>query len=344
MELSIQEMVKKSIHEIPTRYIVDQEAAVSQSPEESSSSDAEIPVLDMKSLLNEETKFSQLQKLHSTCLQWGIFQLVNHGVDISLVDKLKHEIKEFYNLPLEEKLKYKIKDGEVEGYGQKIIVSGDDKVDWSDRFYMITNPLHLRKPHLFPELPSSFRETLEAYISMLQKLAREIFAVMAESLEMEAAEAEEMFEDGMQSLRMTYYPPCPQPEKVMGLTPHSDASGITILLQVNGVQGLQVKKDGVWIPVKFLRDALVVNIGDILEIVSNGVYKSIEHRAMVNSESERIAIAMFFSCKYEAEVGPSPSVLMKQQPVFRRLNMEQYVKDFFSRKLNGKTFLHYMKI
>lgn len=69
-----------------------------------------------------------------------------------------------------------------------------------------------------------------------------------------------------------------------------------------------------------------------------------EHRATVNSESERMAIAMFFSCKYEAEVGPSPSMLTKQQPVFRRLKMEQYVKDFFSRKLNGKTFLHYMKL
>ncbi|XP_047943411.1 codeine O-demethylase-like [Salvia hispanica] len=318
MELSIQEMVKKPIHEIPTRFIVDQEAAVPHSSEEISSSDVGIPVLDMKSLLREETKKSQLQKLHSACSEWGIFQLVNHGVDTSLMDKMKLEIKEFYNLPLEEKLKYKIKDGEVEGYGQKIIVGDDEKVDWSDRFYMITNPLHLRKPHLFPELPSSFRKTLEAYISELQKLSKAIFAVMAESLEMEETEAEEMFNDGMQSLRMTYYPPCPQPEKVMGLTPHSDASGITILLQVNGVQGLQVKKDGVWFPVQFLPGALVVNIGDILEIVSNGVYKSIEHRATVNSESERMAIAMFFSCKYEAEVGPAPSMLMKRPPVFRR--------------------------
>ncbi|KAG6416718.1 hypothetical protein SASPL_124154 [Salvia splendens] len=342
--MSIQEMVKKPIHEIPTRFIVDQEGPISHSSEEISSSDAEIPVLDMKSLLDQETKNPQLQKLYSACSEWGIFQLVNHGVDTSLMDKMKHEIKEFYNLPLEEKLKYKIKDGEFEGYGQKIAVGDDEKVDWSDRFYMITNPLHLRKPHLFPQLPSSFRETLETYISELQKLSKAIFAVMAESLEMEETEAEEMFDDGMQSLRMTYYPPCPQPEKVIGLTPHSDATGITILLQVNGVQGLQVKKDGVWIPVQFLPDAFVVNIGDILEIVSNGVYKSIEHRATVNSESERMAIAMFFSCKYEAEVGPSPSMLMKQQPVFRRLKMEQYVKDFFSRKLNGKTFLHNMKL
>lgn len=81
-----------------------------------------------------------------------------------------------------------------------------------------------------------------------------------------------------------------------------------------------------------------------MQIVSNGQYKSIEHRATVNSERERITMAMFFNCKYEAEVGPSPSLLMKQRPIFRSLKMEQYVKDFFSRKLNGKSFLEYMKI
>ncbi|KAG6405068.1 hypothetical protein SASPL_132650 [Salvia splendens] len=345
MELSLQEMVKKPIHEIPARYIVDQEAAISRSSEEiSSSAAAEIPLLDMESLLNEQTKASQLEKLHSTCTQWGIFQLVNHGVNTSLVEKLKHEIKEFYNLPLEERLRYKIRDGEVEGYGQTIIVSQDQKVDWADRFYMITNHIQRRKPHLFPDLPSSLRETLEAYISELQKLSKAIFAVMAESLKMDAREVEEMFEDGMQSLRMTYYPPCPEPEKVMGLTPHSDATGITVLLQVNGVQGFQIKKDGVWMPVNFMPDAFVVNVGDILEILSNGEFKSIEHRATVNSERERITMAMFFNCKYEAEVGPSPSLLTTQRPIFRRLKMEQYVKDFFARKLNGKSFLDYMKI
>ncbi len=75
-----------------------------------------------------------------------------------------------------------------------------------------------------------------------------------------------MFDDGMQSVRMTYYPPCPQPELVLGIFPHSDATGITILNQINGVDGLQIKKDGVWIPVSFLEGSLVVNVGDILEV------------------------------------------------------------------------------
>lgn len=90
--------------------------------------------------------------------------------------------------------------------------------------------------------------------------------LVADALKMERGEMEEMFEDGMQAMRMNYYPPCPEPDKVMGLTPHSDASGITILLQVNGVEGFQVKRDGVWLPLKFLPNAFVVNLGDAVEV------------------------------------------------------------------------------
>lgn len=103
-------------------------------------------------------------------------------------------------------------------------------------------------------------------MSNLQKLSMNLFVLLAEALNIERTEVEEMFDDGMQAVRITYYPPCLRPEKVIGLTPHSDGSGLTILLQVNGVEGLQVKKDGVWMPVKFLPDAFVVNLGDILEV------------------------------------------------------------------------------
>ena len=76
---------------------------------------------------------------------------------------------------------------------------------------------------------------------------------------------EDLFEDEMQSTRMTYYPPCQQPEFV-GLLPHSDATGITIVHQANGVGGLQIKKDGIWSPLNFIPNAFVVNVGDIMEV------------------------------------------------------------------------------
>ncbi|XP_019162005.1 PREDICTED: codeine O-demethylase-like [Ipomoea nil] len=340
--LSLQELTKVPILAIPNRYIcVNQEPTIS-----SPNSNPSIPTIDLQTLLMEETKDLGLEKLNSACKDWGIFQLVNHGVNPSLLEKLRNGIEEFYSLPLEEKLVYKLRPGEVEGYGQTIIHFEGQKVDWADRFYMITNPIYRRKPHLLPKLPSLLREALEAYILQLQDLSRTLLGFIAQTLKIGKTEMEDMAEDGMQSMRMTYYPPCPKPELVTGITPHSDATLITILHQVNGVDGLQVKTDdGNWIPVELHPDAFVVNIGDILEIFSNGLYKSIEHRVMVNLIKERISIAMFFNPKMEAEIGPSPCLTNHQNPpAFKRMKMEEYVKEFFSRKLDGKSVLHRMRI
>jgi len=90
---------------------------------------------------------------------------------------------------------------------------------------------------------------------------------MGKSLKMEETEMKELFENGMQSMRINYYPPCPQPEKVIGLTPHSDGVGLTILLQVSEEEGLQVRKDDMWILVKPLPNSFIVNIGDMLEVI-----------------------------------------------------------------------------
>nr|GEX98190.1 codeine O-demethylase-like [Tanacetum cinerariifolium] len=107
---------------------------------------------------------------------------------------------------------------------------------------------------------------MEKYLKELQKLATTLFSLIGKAVDIDKQDMIDIFDDGMQSVRMTYYPPCSQPDLVIGLTPHSDASGVTILLQVNDIQGLQVKKDGIWIPVNFLPDAFIVNVGDILEV------------------------------------------------------------------------------
>ena len=80
--------------------------------------------------------------------------------------------------------------------------------------------------------------------------------------------------------------------------------------------------------------------------MSNGVYKSVEHRAMANSIKERISVAMFFHPKFEAEIGPIASLINpKNPPLFKRVITEKYVNDFFARgKLDGKSFLEQMKI
>lgn len=102
-----------------------------------------------------------------------------------------------------------------------------------------------------------------------------ILKLMANALQMKEEDMNSLFDEGMQAMRMNYYPPCPQPELVTGLYPHSDGVGLTILLQVNEMEGLQIKKDGVWIPVSPLPNAFVINIGDILEVM---IYLQITRR------------------------------------------------------------------
>ncbi|KAI7999684.1 Protein SRG1 [Camellia lanceoleosa] len=123
------------------------------------------------------------------------------------------------------------------------------------------------------QVDKAVRDSIEAYSAELKSLAMKLLESMAKALNMKGEEMRELFEEGMQSMRMNYYPPCPQPELVIRLTPHSDPVGLTILLQINEMKGLQIKKDGMSIPIKPLPNAFIVNIGDILETVTNGIYE-----------------------------------------------------------------------
>nr|DAD37643.1 TPA_asm: hypothetical protein HUJ06_008284 [Nelumbo nucifera] len=235
--------------------------------------------------------------------------------------------------------------GDLEGFGQAFVLSEDQKLDWADMFYITTLPMHLRRPNLFPKLPLPLRETLDAYSLELKNLTMILLEQIAKALQMKAEEMRELLEDGIQSMRINYYPPCPQPELVVGLTPHSDFVVLTILLQVNEVEGLEIRKQGMWIPVKPLPNAFIVNVGDIMEIVTNGAYRSVEHRATVNSVKERLSVATFYFPNFEREIGPAPSLISPQNPaVFRRVGMEKFFKGYFTRELSDKSTLDNVRI
>ncbi|KAK4857880.1 hypothetical protein QYF36_007580 [Acer negundo] len=361
----VQELAKKPLINIPPRYVrPDQDPAPLLSLNSSSSS--QIPVIDMQKLLSHDFMDSELQKLHHACKEWGFFQseppssplpshphqslrqpsrLINHEVSSWLVEKFKSEIEDFFKLPLEERNKYSQLPGDIEGYGHNFVVSEEQKLDWGDMFHLTTLPTHLRKPHLLPNLPLSFRETLEAYSAELKILSMKILKLMAKGLRIEENEMAVLVEEEWQSMRMNYYPPCPQPELVVGLCPHSDGSGITILLQVSEVEGLQIRKDGMWISVKPLPNAFIINVGDSLEILSNGIYRSVEHRATVNSLKERLSVATFCSPRLDGEIGPAPSLVTPETPaMFKRIRVEEFYKGRFSRKLDRKSYLDTIRI
>ncbi|KAA8515006.1 hypothetical protein F0562_018207 [Nyssa sinensis] len=339
---SVQELAKEPITKIPPRYVRDpQDSPIVPDGTFLPS----VPIIDLQRMLLGDYMDSELERLHSASKEWGFFQVINHGVSAALLEEFKREIVDFFSLPLEEKRKLWQQPDNHEGFGQLFVVSEEQKLDWSDMFYITTLPTHLRKTQLFDLLPTKLRETLEAYSIEVKILAMTILNQMAKALKMDEEEIREVFSDGVQSMRMNYYPPCPEPDMAIGFTPHSDAVALTILYQLNETEGLQIRKEGKWIPIKPLPNAFVVNIGDIMEIVSNGMYRSIEHRATVNSMKERLSIATFYSSNLDSVLGPAASLTGPHNPaVFQKVSTDKYFKEFFARKLNGKSYLDFMKI
>ncbi|KAI3831893.1 hypothetical protein MKX03_022265 [Papaver bracteatum] len=343
---SVQELAQQSFAEVPARYVRDDLEPLTDLSGVSLI-DQTIPVIDLQKLQSPVPIIRELESenLHSACKEWGFFQVVNHGVDILLVEKMKSEIKDFFNLPMDEKKKFWQEEGDIQGFGQAFVQSEDQKLDWADIFLMVTLPRHTRNPRLFPKLPLPLRNTMDSYSSKLSKLASTLIEMMGKALHMETSVLAELFEDGRQTMRINYYPPCPQPKDVIGLTPHSDGGGLTILLQLNEVDGLQIRKEKIWIPIKPLPNAFVVNIGNILEIMTNGIYRSVEHRATIHSTKERLSIAAFHNPKVGVEIGPIVSMITPESPaLFRTIEYDDYCKKYFSRKLDGKSSLDFMRI
>jgi hypothetical protein len=86
-----------------------------------------------------------------------ILQLINHGVEPSLVESMKIGVQEFFNLPMEEKKKFWQTEKEMQGFGQVFVALEEGKLRWGDMFFIKTFPLYIRLPHLFPCIPQPFR-------------------------------------------------------------------------------------------------------------------------------------------------------------------------------------------
>lgn len=119
---------------------------------------------------------------------------------------------------------------------------------------------------------------MDTYSAALVRVAISLLRSMSVSLGLEPEFLLNVFgEILLQSMRINYYPPYPEASKVVGLSPHSDATGLTILLQANEVPGLQIRKDGKWFTVEPLPGAFLVNVGDLVEVNNAFIEFSMEY-------------------------------------------------------------------
>uniref|UniRef100_A0A8R7P283 Fe2OG dioxygenase domain-containing protein n=1 Tax=Triticum urartu TaxID=4572 RepID=A0A8R7P283_TRIUA len=358
--------------EVPERYIRQE---IDADPLAADAGGPALPTIDMSMLLDPEFSAEESAKLGSACEHWGFFQvcnntipfhdschvirqqaeksletfdvlflplqLVNHGVDGGLLGRTKADVADFFGLPLEVKSAVAIPPNGMQGFGHHFVFSEEQKLDWVDLLFLATRPADERSLDFWPTKPSTFRDTLDKYTTELASVAEQLFRFMARDLGVDQEALLGTFKGLPQCVRINYYPPCRQAGKVLGLSPHTDGVGMTLLLHANDVQGLQIRKDGEWFSVHALPGALVVNIGDVLEILSNGKYRSIEHRAVVNPDKERITIAAFHSVHLPCTIGPFQEL---GDARYKTVDGLDFTKGYFAAKLEGRRYLESLKL
>lgn len=268
------------------------------------------------------------------CRDWGAFHVTNHGVPVKLLHDMRSNGMSFFeDLDLPDKLKYSCDPNSPasEGYGSRMLVESKDTIlDWRDYFDHHTLPISRQDPSNWPEFPPNYRKVVAEYSNHMKTLAQKLLGLISESLGLPSCCIEEAVGEFYQNITVSYYPPCPQPELTLGLQAHSDMGAITLLIQ-DDVGGLQVLKDGEWVTVHPISDAIVVILADQTEIITNGQYRSAQHRAITNANRARLSVATFHD----------PAKTMKVSPVFdpprySQVNYGAYVSSWYTKGPEGK--------
>ncbi|CAL5213212.1 unnamed protein product [Lathyrus oleraceus] len=290
-----------------------------------------IPEIDLSPLFHHEAPNPSaieglVKEIGSACKEWGFFQVTNHGVPLSLRQKLEEASRLFFAQSLEEKKKVARDAISPNGYYDtehtKNVRDWKEVFDFTchdptlvpvtsdehdDRVTQWTNPT--------PQYPPQFRAIIEEYLQEIQKLAFKLLELIALSLGVEAKRFEEFFKDQTSLLRFNHYPPCPYPHLALGVGRHKDPGALTILAQ-DEVGGLEVrrKSDQEWVSVKPIPDAYSINVGDIIQVWSNDEYESVDHRVIVKEEKARFSIPFFFNPGHDAEIKPLKELINDQNP------------------------------
>ncbi|TKY73761.1 Flavonol synthase/flavanone 3-hydroxylase [Spatholobus suberectus] len=273
----------------------------------------DIPTID----LSDPDQQNLVKLIAEASQEWGMFQVVNHGIPSDLIHKLRSVGEEFFQLSQEEKEKYAKPPGaqSYEGYGTKLQKDAQGKKAWVDHLFHKIWPPSCINYKFWPQNPLSYRETNEEYAKHVRGVVEKLFACLSLGLGLEGHVLKEGVggEELEYMMKINYYPPCPRPDLALGVTPHTDLAALTVLVP-NEVPGLQVLKDDHWIDAKYIPNALIIHIGDQLQILSNGWYKSVLHRTTVDKERTRMSWPVFLEPPAEWVVGPLSQLVTQDNP------------------------------
>ncbi|CAI0430691.1 unnamed protein product [Linum tenue] len=247
-----------------------------------------VPVIDMKDL--ESRRAVVVEEIRRAAAELGMFQLVNHGVEVSVMEDMMAEARQFHEQPTELKQGYYSRDVTqkarfISGYG----ALRRSSFNWVDTLLMTPAPSDAQD-----HLPIICRDSATIFIGRIRELGETLSQLLSLALGLTPS-TNEFISTNLTTANLNYYPPCPEPEVAIAANPHFDTSTFTILLQ-DQVGGLQVFHEGAadWVDVPSLHGALVVNIGNMLQLLSNNKMKSAEHKVFANAIVPRQSVACFF--------------------------------------------------
>ncbi|XP_068305773.1 protein DMR6-LIKE OXYGENASE 2-like [Pyrus communis] len=301
-----------------------------------------IPLIDLKDL--HGPKHSDIIKqIGLACQTDGFFLVKNHGVPETMIKNMLSIAREFFKLPERERLKmYSDDPSKTTRLSTSFNVRTEKLSNWRDFLRLHCFPLQDYVQE-WPNNPPLFREQVGEYCTSVRGLVLRLLEGISESLGLEKNYIVKALGKQGQHMALNYYPPCPQPELTYGLPGHTDANLITILLQ-DEVPGLQVLRNGKWVAVNPIPNTFIVNIGDMMQVISNGKYKSVLHRAVVNCNSERISIPTFYCPAPDAMIGPAKELINHDhQAMFRNFTYAEYFKKFWNRGLESECCLDLFK-
>ncbi|KAK2990182.1 hypothetical protein RJ640_014634 [Escallonia rubra] len=323
----------------------------------------ELPIIDLSA---ERREVSGL--IVRACQEFGFFKVINHGVSQDVIARMESQSFEFFAKPVPEK--QLAGPANPHGYGSKNIGFNGDvgEVEYlllstnSASISQMSNAISPHDPTLFrkfncacgghlslsscidPKLLVLDSSAARCYVEAVRGLACEILELMAEGLWVSDISVFSRLiraADSDSLLRLNHYPPLtedsdtsPSSFRRIGFGEHTDPQILT-LLRSNGVGGLQISlEDGVWIPVAPDSSAFCVNVGDVLQAMTNGRFVSVRHRALANSYKPRMSMAYFGAPSPHARVCSPPELVTPQRPrLYRTFTWAEYKKAAYSLRL-----------